>query len=477
VTTPFEDNRDNVFLQGNRAPVREEQTCLDLRVVGTLPDALTGMFLRNGPNPQFDPRGRYHWWDGDGMIHAVQLEQGRATYRNRWVRTKAFQTEQAAGHAIWRGMMYPPDLQNPLGSGRNPSNTNIMFVGGRVLSLWEGGRPYRLLLPDLETQGSESFGGKLGRSMTAHPHRDLRTGETLFFGYSATPPWCTYGIVGEDGELSHVTPIELPAPSMMHDFVFTERFAIVCDFPCKIRVERAMRGGNPITWEPEMGSRFGVLPRRGTNADVRWFVGRPGYVFHFANAYEEGERIIIHGSRMEHTSFAAGRGAGAAIDMGSAEKTDDGSMYRFVLDLASGSVHEEPLDDRSVDFVRIHPGRFGLPHRYTFGSYCQDASEPGTFDHYIKYDHLKGTSEVRALGARVRCGEAVFVPRPGATDEDDGWVVGLTHDEDERRSELVILNGQDFTGEAQARVQLPTRVPYGFHAEWITAEEIARQRP
>ncbi len=470
-----EDNRDNVFLAGNRAPVREERFVPSLEVTGKLPPELSGMFLRNGPNPQFEPKGRYHWWDGDGMLHGVQIENGRASYRNRWLRTKAFNAEREAGHAIWRGMMYPPDFGNPLGTGRNPSNTNIMFAGKRVLSLWEGGRPYRVRLPELETLGTESFGGKLKGAMTAHPHRDLATGELFFFGYNATPPYCTYGVVDAEGELVHFTPIEMSCASMMHDFVFTERFAVICDFPCKIRPERAMRGENPITWEPELGARFGVLPRRGTSADVCWFVGPPCYVFHFANAYEQGNTIVIHGSRMDRTVFAAGSGAGARVE-GQDDRADDGRLHRWVLDLDTGSMREEPLDDRPVDFVRVNPQSFGKASRYTFGSHVVDRSEPGTFDHYVKYDHDKGTSEVRSLGKGVRCGEAVFVPRPGGTEEDDGWVVGLTHDEGRGESELVVINARDFTGEAEARVKMPGRVPYGFHAEWITADEIAAQR-
>ncbi len=472
-----QENRDNIWLSGNRAPVREEREFASLQVLGELPRELSGMLLRNGPNPQFEPKGRYHWWDGDGMLHGIALENGRASYRNRWVRSKAFVAERDAGHAIWRGMMYPPDFGNPLGTGKNPSNTNVMFVGGRVLSLWEGGRPYQVEIPSLSTRGMESFGGQLKTPMTAHPHRDAQTGEVLFFGYSAVPPLCTFGVIDAAGNLVHSTDIELPAPSMMHDFVFTEHYAIICDFPCKIRIERGMRGENPITWEPELGSRFGVIPRAAgkacSNADVRWFVGNPGYVFHFANAYEAGDTIVIHGSRMPHTSFAAGRGAGLPVGQDGADgHTDEGRLHRFVIDLKTGRVREEPLDDRPVDFVRVHPEVWGRPYRYTYGSYAQDASEPGTFDHLIRYDHQLRTSQVHELGEGVRCGDSVFVPRPGAKAEDDGWVLALTHDEREQRSELRVVNAQDFGAAPQARVQMPCRIPYGFHVEWLTAEQV-----
>jgi carotenoid cleavage dioxygenase len=469
VSEVHQENSGNVWLLGNRAPALEERDETSLRVEGELPAQLSGMLLRNGPNPQFVPKGRYHWWDGDGMLHGISIEQGRASYRNRWVRTKGFMAERDAGHAVWRGMMYPPDFANPHGPRKNPSNTNVMFVGGRVLSLWEGGRPHVIRVPSLETQGVETFGGRLKGPMTAHPHRDAKTGEVMFFGSSAVPPYCTYGVIDATGAIVHLTQLDLPAPSLMHDFVFTERYAVICDFPCKLRIERGMRGENPISWEPELGSRFGVIPRRGSQADVRWLVANPGYVFHFANAYEEGDTIVIHGSRMPQTSFAAGGGAGLLAGQNNA---DEGRLHRFVLNLRTGLVSEQALDDRAVDFVRIHPEHWGRPYRFTYGSYCRDAIEPGSFDHLIKYDHVRNTSEVRPLGGSVRCGDSVFVPHPNASAEDEGWVLALTHDESSQQSELLVVNAQDFTGEAQARVFMPSRVPYGFHAEWLSAAQV-----
>ena len=59
-------------------------------VLGALPHDLHGMFVRNGANPRFAPKGRYHWFDGDGMVHGLRFENGRATYRNRWVETRGF---------------------------------------------------------------------------------------------------------------------------------------------------------------------------------------------------------------------------------------------------------------------------------------------------------------------------------------------------------------------------------------------------
>src|SRR5688572_27818011 len=103
------------YLQGPYAPQLEELTAAKLEVVGELPRDLLGAFVRNGSNPYFSPRGRYHWFDGDGMLHAVHFETGQASYRNRFVRTRGLAQEIEAGGPLWTGISEPPDFENPRG--------------------------------------------------------------------------------------------------------------------------------------------------------------------------------------------------------------------------------------------------------------------------------------------------------------------------------------------------------------------------
>jgi carotenoid cleavage dioxygenase-like enzyme len=96
VALQLAEDEQNPYLLGLFAPVRDEITAEDLEVIGEIPRDLCGVYLRNGPNPRYAARGRYHWFDGDGMVHAMAFENGRARYRNRYVRTKAFPQEEAA---------------------------------------------------------------------------------------------------------------------------------------------------------------------------------------------------------------------------------------------------------------------------------------------------------------------------------------------------------------------------------------------
>src|SRR3989441_767991 len=160
----------NPFLQGNFAPWRMEGIAEDLEVVGAIPRDLNGTYYRNGPNPAFEPRGRYHWFDGDGMIHAVTLRDGRAAYRNRWVASAGLGEEQRAGQAL-----YPSLLDLSLSEGpafKNTGNTNIVFHAGRLLALMEAALPTRLAPETLVTIGEHDFDGRLRGPMTAHPKLD-----------------------------------------------------------------------------------------------------------------------------------------------------------------------------------------------------------------------------------------------------------------------------------------------------------------
>ena len=149
------------YLSGNYAPVHTEITAADLRLDGDIPRDLDGMFVRTGSNPRFTPRGRHHWFDGDAMLHGVHFAGGRATYRNRWVRTSAFVAEEQAGQPLWTGVTERPDFTNPRGPFKDTSNTDLVYHAGRLLTLWWlGGEAYVVDVPSLETRGTETWGAR-----------------------------------------------------------------------------------------------------------------------------------------------------------------------------------------------------------------------------------------------------------------------------------------------------------------------------
>ena len=469
----------NPFLQGNFAPVREEVTADDLTVVGELPPELDGMFVRNGPNPQFPPIKNHHVFEGDGMLHGVRIRGGRASYRNRYVRTPYWKAERAAGRALFGSFLDPPGVAmllrlirnglNRLPMIKNTANTALVYHSGRLLALWEGGEPHEIQVPDLDTVCTYTYGGKLKHQFTAHPKVDPATGEMLFFGYSMFKPSVQYGVVSAQGELADITTISIPRPVIMHDFAITPRHTIFIDVPLTVSVKRLLRGQPLLKFEPERGARFGVLPRYGSSQDIKWFEVSPCYVFHTLNAYEDGDEVVLLACRTEEfpDSFFMPPTArtGDAPPIG---KEFAPVMYRWRLNLKTGTAREEALDDIPTDFPRINEGLVGSRTRY---GYAFNISE---YNELLKYDFEKGTSERHGHGKRRIGGEGVFVPRPNAGAEDDGWLVTYVHDEESGTSELIVIESQDFSAPPVARVRIPARVPYGFHAAWIPGEMLAK---
>jgi carotenoid cleavage dioxygenase-like enzyme len=424
------------FRTGNYAPVSDELTAFDLQVEGAIPPELTGWYLRNGPNPR---SATAHWFTGDGMIHGVRLENGRAAwYRNRWVRTESFEN--------------PFPLYNADGSRNlhySTANTHVIRHAGKTLALVESSLPYEIT-NELQTLGAYDFGGKLVDSMTAHPKICPTTGELHFFGYgSLTSPHVTYHRADASGELTINRGIDVPALTMMHDFALTAEHLVFMDLPIVFNLDIVLKGERdmPYRWDDNYGARLGVLRRDDPYGAIRWFDIDPCYVFHVANAVDVGNSIVLHAVRYPELW----RGTGAF--------EEDGVMWCWTIDLDKGTVDERQIDDRSVEFPRIDDRLAGLAARYAVA--VGDAS-------VIQYDLQRGTAREHRFDQNGAPGEAVFVPAGSGADELAGWYLSYVYDPVRNGSDLVIIDAWDIEGEPVARVRLPQRVPHGFHGNWIT---------
>jgi carotenoid cleavage dioxygenase-like enzyme len=433
-------------LTGNYAPVTDELATYDLPVTGSVPPELCGWYLRNGPNPHEANTG--HWFLGDGMVHGVRLENGKAkAYRNRWVRTKPGPQRDESGK---------PDLAVGV------ANTHVVRHAGRTFALVESSYPYELdLRPghELDTVGPYDFDGKLGTAMTAHPKTCPATGELHFFGYAMTTPFLTYHRADRTGELVVSRPIDVPGATMMHDFQLTENFVIFLDLP--VVFDRALAMGPvetmPFTWQPEYGARLGVLRRDDPYGEVRWLSIDPCYIFHTLNAHDDGSRIVLYAARYPHLN---------APDLGASLAT----LWRWTIDLATGTVAEEQLDDQTAEFPRVDDRLAGQESRYghliTAGGLGSD--RPSAL---LRYDLATGTVDRHELGPGRHAAEAAFAPaddRPGGP----GWLMTYVYDAASDTSDLVILDADALSEPPVATIHLPQRVPYGFHGNWLPHEAV-----
>lgn len=425
------------YLKDNFAPVFEEVSDQQLSVSGEIPAQLTGRLLRNGPNPQTGWSG--HWFLGNGMIHGVELENGKANwYRNRYVKTPLYADKD--GDPI-EAIMDP---------AKSSANTHIIHHAGKILALEEAHLPW-IISPDLETHSVYDFNGKLETAMTAHPKTCPETGELLFFGYGIFPPHLVYHRVSATGELVQTEQITVPGGTMMHDFNITRNYVIFMDLPAVWDVEAVGEGGLPVRWDESYGARLGVMPRTGSDADVVWYEIDPCYVFHPLNAYEEGNTIVIDVCRKDHVS--------------NGDIEAPALLHRWVIDQDSGRVSESQIDDRSTEFPRVRDSLVGRKHRY---GYMAGLSAEGPYgERYIKYDLDTNNSLTHELGEGRQGSEAVFVPDLDGVAEDDGWLLSYVYNVASDKSEVLILDARAVESGPVAQIQLPVRVPHGFHGSWV----------
>jgi carotenoid cleavage dioxygenase len=484
----------NRYLQGPFAPLDREYTLTDLDVVGTIPAHLDGRYLRNGSNPvgEIDPE-LYHWFIGDGMVHGIRIRDGRAEwYRNRWVRSAA------AANALGE-----PEPTGNRGLDPIGANTNVIGHAGKTIALVEGGITNYELTDELDTVGICDFDGTLTGGYTAHPKHDPETGELHAVSYGLNRGnRVQYSVIGVDGRARRTVDITVGGSTMMHDFSLTEKHVVFYDLPvtfdaplaAEMTVPRGMRlatrlmlsaligrvripdpliarmparkGSDrrlPYAWNPHYPARVGVMPREGGDADVRWFDVEPCYVFHPMNAYDEGDTIVLDVVR-NPKMFDRDR---------TGPNEGPPTLDRWTVDLADGKVREVRFDDRAQEFPKVDPRLVGKRHRYGYTATVLEGSEGG--EALLKHDLLKGRTDSRSFGSEKAVGEFVFHPSSPDASEDDGVVMGYVYDRPTDRSELAILDAQ--TLQDIARIELPHRVPAGFHGNWVPSDNYERECP
>jgi carotenoid cleavage dioxygenase-like enzyme len=456
--------RINPYLAGNFAPLRSEDD-FDLEVVGEIPPDMRGALFRIGPNPQFEPRDpNHHWFAGDGMVHGFHLADGKASYRNRYVRTPKWQVEHEAGRSLFGG--FNPLLSDPSVAGKDSgvANTNIVWHAGRLMALEEGHAPFRMDPKTLESRGYvEAYRGRV----TAHPKLDPATGEMVWFAYGVgeapLSAGMSYGVTAADGQVVRREDFQAPYSSMVHDFMVTETHVLFPVLPLTGSLERAMSGRPPYAWEPEKGSFVGVMRRDADVSSIRWFNTEACYVFHPLNAWEADGKLFADVMRYDTAPLFPNAD-------GSPGKKAAARLVRWTFDLlgASDAIKEEPLDDLDGEFPRVDPRVETRKHRH--GWYAADPGGARTIRQsaIAHLDFQTGQREVFALDGGDQTSEPVFVPRAADAAEGDGWVTAVVWRAGEDRSDLLIFEARDIAKGPVAVAKVPRRVPFGFHGNWAS---------
>ena len=459
-------------LNGNNAPVPLECFSDTMTVIGEVPEDLNGIYFRNGPNAYYPPDWRYHAYDGDGMVHAVQFDHGKVSYRNRWVQTQGLQEERTAGHSLWKGLKEPMRQDRPDQPLKNTANTDIKYHAGRLVAMWyRSGMPYALDPLTLDTLGTADYDGAFDQ-ISAHSRPDEHTGELMFFDYSLTAPYMQYGVIGPDRKLRNKIEIPLPGPRLPHDMAVTENYSILHDFPLWPDAEALKAGRYKLRFHADQPTRFAVVPRHGSADQIRWFEAKPTYMLHVVNAWEEGDVIVMVGTPYRVHETPEGELDARRLERTINQRQRDFMLYEWRFDLKTGMTHERIIDDvLNTEFPVINGAYQGRKNQFTYNVlFPQGGREEPRFPGLVKYDISTGGYVAYSAGPQYFYNEPGFAPRDNSQSEDDGYLVMPVWNPVDARSEIQVFDckGARLAEGPIARILVPQRIPHGFHATFVS---------
>ncbi len=450
-------------------------------IEGQIPPELEGTIFRVGPgllevagNPKYPV---HHPFDGDGMVNAIAFRDGRAFYRNRYVRTKAYVEEQQAGKPLYRGVF---GTQKPGGwlanafdlNRKNIANTSMMYWGDKLLALWEGGNPHQINPHTLETIGRDTLDGVLEeeQSFTAHPRIDPSCdrigGQPSLVGFGVKPGLSSTITMYEfdpQGKLFHQSSHSVPGFAFLHDFALTPNYYIFYQNPISFNPLPFLLGmkgaAQCISFEKNKPGQIVLIPRYGegemTIVDVD-----PYFVFHHATAFEQAGQVILDSVCYASFPQVETDTNYKEVDF---EAVPEGQLWRFRIDVDQKSVTSECLVSRCCEFPLLHPDRAGHPYRYLFMGAANRPHGNAPLQAYMKVDLETGEQQIWSAAPRGFTGEPNFVPRPGADREDDGWLIGFVYNAERQRTDIVILDSNDLIRGPVATLKLKHHVPYSLH--------------
>lgn len=458
---------------------RAEIELFDCEVEGKLPDGLSGVFYRVGPDPQYPKPEQWEsdiGFDGEGHVSMFHIHDGHVDYRTRYVQTQRWKAQHAARRSLF-GMYRNPLTDDPsvAGLSRGTANTQVWYHHNKLFALKEDSPPVAMNPLTLETTDDYYlFGGDYkGLTHTAHPKTDPETGGLIGFGYQAT------GLASNDiyiyeadrgGRIVWDVMAKCPYSGMLHDFIVTQKHIAFFLFPSITNMDWIREGKVHYTWDSTLPAYVGVMPRGGDAKDMRWIKGPMYFCTHLMGAWSDGNKLIFDMDGGESNQFPFFPNLYEPFDPHGAE----GRVRRFTVDLAKRgnlTYEVETLYPEITGALARQDDRYHtVPYRYGF----LNASARGGTSGWAMFDHAQRKTQLFSL-PDYSLQEMCFVPRKKGAPEGDGYLIGVANSSKEHgRSDLILVDTQDLSAPPVARVKLPFKAVGQIHGFWVPGDELPK---
>lgn len=453
----------------------------ELAVEGNIPHWLVGSLIRNTPAQyEIGAQSYRHWFDGLAMLYSFTFENGRVSYRNRFIESKAHCENNETGEIKFSefgtncrqslfSRLFNALSQKPLlGLLGGNTNVNVARFGDRFVALTE--TPLAMVFDrhTLETLGVYDYEKTDVQLSTAHPQFDFARNMGITYAAKIGIPskYRFYNLNGTKLDLLATVPTQKLA--YIHSFGMTEHYLLLAEYALKLSnvLGMVVSGKSFIEnfeWLPEEGSRFIVIDKASgkivSEAKTEAF-----FAFHHINAFERDGEIVADlaaypDAKIVQQQFYldALRADGAGIASGEFRR------YRIPLG-GSGRATYELVTDENIEFPRINYEQSnGKPYGCVFGASIQQGTT-SFYNQLTKFDVATGAVK-KWYEADCYPGEPVFVAAPEVSTEDTGAVLSVVFDSQRDTSFLLVLDGRSF-GEI-ARIRLPQHIPFGFHGQFF----------
>lgn len=455
------------WLVGWRSVDQERLGPATVELQGTLPEGLAGTLYRNGPAWTERNGFRYdHWFDGDGMVHGWRFDGGgQLTHRGRMVATPKFTREQQAGRFRYMAAgTRVPNLEPVRNNDdANAANTSVAMINGRLFALCEAGSAFELDPDQLDTLGPVTWRPDLASlPFSAHPLVDRdgtvwNFGATMLMGGAGLLVWK----IGADATLQSASMVECPAPGYLHAFAMTDDYLVFVMMPFD-QNEAAGSFFERMHFAPQRPCSIAVVAKSDPSK-ARWFEAPFAAIYHFGDAFEYKNRIVLRAVRHDDINRARSPMKEAMAGDGAHAVNSHATLLELHLDLRTGKAQWEPTGISGIEFPLFDSRTAGTAGARLYAPTLAGEHTAPYFNAVAAFDVTAGKSEVWRYGSDILAEEHVFVPRPGSTSADDGWLVGTLLDARTQRSGIAILDAQHVEDGPLAQAWLPYAVPLGFH--------------